>query len=153
VFRTKDFNNPRVEVRLYYRFLAHPSGGDTSADYTGFSDMMAKMGMRFFMPHSSIPYGLRRYYKKGLGAYSYDKEGLTLLKEVYSRGEINIVQIEALQSTLTQMLTAQQQSELAATVSHPISTADELLKFKSLLDSGIISQAEFDAKKRQLLEL
>lgn len=31
------------------------------------------------------------------------------------------------------------------------SIADEILKFKSLLDSGIISQEEFDKKKQQLL--
>ena len=35
----------------------------------------------------------------------------------------------------------------------PISTADELKKFKELLDMGIISQEEFDTKKKQLLGL
>lgn len=34
-----------------------------------------------------------------------------------------------------------------------ISAADEILKFKSLLDSGIITEEEFEAKKRQLLDL
>jgi len=34
-----------------------------------------------------------------------------------------------------------------------ISTADELRKFKQLLDDGIISQDDFDAKKKQLLGL
>lgn len=34
-----------------------------------------------------------------------------------------------------------------------ISTADELKKFKELLDMGVITQAEFDAKKKQLLGL
>ena len=32
-----------------------------------------------------------------------------------------------------------------------ISVADELIKFKKLLDMGILSQEEFDAKKKQLL--
>lgn len=31
--------------------------------------------------------------------------------------------------------------------------ADELKKFKELLDSGILTQEEFDAKKKQLLGL
>ena len=35
----------------------------------------------------------------------------------------------------------------------PLSGADEILKYKSLLDSGIITQAEFDAKKKQILNL
>ena len=33
------------------------------------------------------------------------------------------------------------------------SPADEILKFKNLLDNGIITQEEFDAKKKQLLGL
>ncbi len=31
------------------------------------------------------------------------------------------------------------------------SAADKLVKFKSLLDAGVITQEEFDAKKKQLL--
>ncbi|MCW6094852.1 SHOCT domain-containing protein [Clostridium sporogenes] len=34
-----------------------------------------------------------------------------------------------------------------------LSVADEIKKFKDLLDSGIISQEEFDTKKKQLLAL
>ena len=34
-----------------------------------------------------------------------------------------------------------------------VSNADELKKYKELLDSGIITQEEFDAKKKQLLGL
>lgn len=40
-----------------------------------------------------------------------------------------------------------------ATVIQQTSAADELKKFKELLDCGIISQEEFDAKKKQLLGL
>jgi len=35
----------------------------------------------------------------------------------------------------------------------PLSNADELSKYKNLLDSGVITQEEFDAKKKQLLGL
>ena len=34
-----------------------------------------------------------------------------------------------------------------------LSAADEILKFKQLLDAGILTQDEFDAKKKQLLNL
>lgn len=34
-----------------------------------------------------------------------------------------------------------------------VSSAEELMKFKELLDMGVISQEEFDAKKKQLLGL
>jgi len=38
-------------------------------------------------------------------------------------------------------------------VNQQVSSADEILKYKSLLDSGVITQDEFDAKKKQLLGL
>ncbi|MBQ6353348.1 MAG: SHOCT domain-containing protein [Lachnospiraceae bacterium] len=41
----------------------------------------------------------------------------------------------------------------AATASPVLSAADEILKYKELLDIGVISQEEFDAKKSQLLNL
>ena len=41
----------------------------------------------------------------------------------------------------------------AAVVVNSTSAADELRKFKDLLDCGIITQEEFDAKKKQLLGL
>ena len=35
----------------------------------------------------------------------------------------------------------------------PLSNTDELKKYKDLLDSGVITQEEFDAKKKQILGL
>ena len=35
----------------------------------------------------------------------------------------------------------------------PVSTTEELKSLKDLLDSGVITQEEFDAKKKQLLGL
>ena len=40
-----------------------------------------------------------------------------------------------------------------ATVVQNTSAADDILKYKNLLDAGIITQEEFDAKKKQLLGL
>ena len=54
-------------------------------------------------------------------------------------------------------LTEEEFKKLSAENTQPsapvISSADELKKFKELLDSGIITQEEFDAKKKQLLGL
>ena len=41
----------------------------------------------------------------------------------------------------------------AAVVMQQTSAADEIIKFKNLLDMGVITQEEFDAKKKQLLGL
>ena len=40
-----------------------------------------------------------------------------------------------------------------SSASDPASCADEILKFKQLLDAGVITQEEFDAKRKQLLNL
>lgn len=42
---------------------------------------------------------------------------------------------------------------LASSSSSSVSTADELRKFKELLEDGILTQEEFDAKKKDLLGL
>lgn len=45
-----------------------------------------------------------------------------------------------------------QPNEATPAISSPVtSSADEILKFKKLMDEGIITQAEFEAKKQQLL--
>ena len=44
-------------------------------------------------------------------------------------------------------------TDTATTIIQQVSAADELKKYKDLLDAGIITQEEFDAKKKQLLGL
>ena len=63
---------------------------------------------------------------------------------------------EDIHSVMSKLLMERQQKESKNTViENTISTsnADELKKFKELLDSGIITQEEFDEKKKQLLGL
>ena len=45
------------------------------------------------------------------------------------------------------------QEQIASASAPAVSAADELKKFKELLDMGVITQEEFDAKKKRLLEL
>lgn len=59
-------------------------------------------------------------------------------------------------SEISKLLDARQRKPQATTTIKqeiPQSNADELKKYKDLLDGGIISQEEFDAKKKQLLGL
>jgi predicted Zn-dependent peptidase len=48
---------------------------------------------------------------------------------------------------------AKKQKTAPVVVAGTVSNADELKKYKELLDAGIITQEEFDAKKKQLLGL
>ena len=134
IINTKDFNSPRIVVRLFTRFVPQ------------------NMKKNFMdNPPTEMPYLLRPYYSKTMAGYQLKGSGKKIAKEVFNNGEVNQIQIDSLLSTLLQMLKANQQSEASAFVAPKLNTADELVKFKSLLDNGVITQAEFDSKKNQLM--
>ena len=63
---------------------------------------------------------------------------------------------EEIHKSVSELLISRQGKQAETTVIKqeiPQSNADELKKYKELLDSGVISQEEFDAKKKQLLGL
>lgn len=63
-------------------------------------------------------------------------------------------QAQEVLSLLSIIVQSNQSNTRSATESqNNLSAADEILKFKKLLDIGVISQEEFDAKKKQLLGL
>ena len=67
-----------------------------------------------------------------------------------------IMNRDELHEAISKLLVERQSKPAAsATITQeiPQSNADELKKYKDLLDSGVISQEEFDAKKKQLLGL
>lgn len=73
-----------------------------------------------------------------------------------SSGKISFVLLEnqvAVYAAIRELLIERQKKNEQAGNSPAVSNAEELKKFKELLDSGVISQQEFDAKKKQLLGL
>ena len=75
-------------------------------------------------------------------------------------GDENSILFNASKNNLVQQIVdyiEKRRAELSAPqaqqVVQTLSPADELLKYKQLLDSGVITQEEFDAKKKQLLGL
>lgn len=60
---------------------------------------------------------------------------------------------EEVHSELAKVINKVQVEKAYATNTPTQSNADELRKYKELLDDGVISQEEFDAKKKQLLGL
>lgn len=72
-----------------------------------------------------------------------------------SSGKISFALIENandIHKSISELL-IQRQTQNQAHVVQNNSNADELKKYKYLLDSGVISQEEFEAKKKQLLGL
>ena len=60
---------------------------------------------------------------------------------------------DELHEEISKLLIGRQEKSAVIKQETPQSTANELKKYKALLDSGTITQAEFDAKKKQLLGL
>lgn len=79
---------------------------------------------------------------RGSGAYisensvTFDEPHRDLMREIYTYIDGRVTAIKRAKTAPTAAL----------------SPADELKKFKELLDDGVITQEEFDAKKKQLLE-
>jgi len=66
-----------------------------------------------------------------------------------------VLNLEEMHAAINKLLIERQAKPVTATIKQeiPQSNADELKKYKELVDSGVISQEEFDAKKKQLLGL
>ena len=60
---------------------------------------------------------------------------------------------EEIHSAIRRLLIERQEKKEERRETMQITNADELAKYKDLLDRGIITQEEFEAKKKQLLEM
>lgn len=64
-----------------------------------------------------------------------------------------IANSDEIHSVMSKLIIDRQTNKEPVTSNVVSSNADELKKYKDLLDSGVITQEEFDAKKKQLLGL
>ena len=106
---------------------------------------IAAFGKRVDLPLDSIS-AVGTSWLKGIDVGT--SSGRIIFKLVKNQKEVH--------SAMSKLIIERQQKESKSTIVENIistSNADELKKFKDLLDSGIISQEEFEAKKKQLLGL
>ena len=100
-----------------------------TVNYDNISDISTKVGWVF---GTLIIDSITEYM-----GFNVDKEGVENLRNLA---------LEAIESY-------RMKKNSVNTQVNQVSAADELKKFKELLDMGVISQEEFDAKKKQLLGL
>ena len=102
------------------------------------------LGKRVDIPLDSISYiSLTFVLLSGVSVAS--SSGLISFFFVEERNKIHEI--------MSNLLIERQNAKNKQVVETKNDTADELKKFKELLDSGVITQEEFDAKKKQLLGL
>ena len=96
-------------------------------------------------PNGYIQFGILGGVESGKGAWAAQRDENT----IFFRWENREV-AQQIREFIEQKIANQQKQP---TVVQQTSAADELKKFKELLDSGVITQEEFDAKKKHLLGL
>ena len=65
----------------------------------------------------------------------------------------SLLNAEEISIVINDLIRNRQKKPSTTTIIQQSDAADELSKFKNLLDQGVITQEEFDAKKKQLLGL
>lgn len=83
---------------------------------------------------------------------------LHLISSPVSKQAVDYMQAKLSGQKIIEFLTKITKEESAEeprqnTVQKPVSSASEIMEYKNLLDAGVITQEEFDAKKKQLLGL
>ena len=68
------------------------------------------------------------------------------------KAEVTNEQMQTVKNYIQEKIASYKQAKVSTTVPAS-SSVEELKKFKELLDAGVITQEEFDAKKKQLLGL
>lgn len=152
----------------------------TNGTITAYDDRVVISRSGFLSIASQGFKGDRTYFYKDLSSVEYKKPGLTngyfqfiiagsssnpisntlMGTSKDSMEDENAVILRAFNKSVPadadkmyQLILSQMQTCKNSSCGNTLSAADEILKFKSLLDSGIITQTEFDAKKKQLLNL
>ncbi|MBQ8232293.1 MAG: SHOCT domain-containing protein [Lachnospiraceae bacterium] len=108
---------------------------------------LAAFGKRVDLPLDSVA---------AVGTSAFKTISITSASGAIKFGMIrNFQEIHSEISKLLVERQAQKQTTTQTTIKQeiPQSNADELKKYKDLLDNGVITQEEFDAKKKQLLGL
>lgn len=132
----------------------------TSGFVDGDTYLIVCTDVRLLFLDKGMIYGLKKfeYPFTKINSVNY-KMGIVFGELEVHHGSTSILIKNIMKDTVERMsITIQDQiekSEIKSVVNtnQSISTADEIMKFKQLLDDGIINQDEFDKKKNELLNL
>lgn len=91
-------------------------------------------------------------------ALSAKKKGLYTIALQFTDGKSSLIEVDkeiykALVENLFRTIPTAVEAQPAPAANQPLDPAAEIAKYKSLLDSGAITQDEYEAKKKQLLGL
>ena len=133
-----------IEVKGVLGFLAQGLAGGKTIPMDAIQSVQFKKGGAFV--NGFIQFGIMggREKQGGVLAAANDENSVIFSMDQNEKAEQIKDYIESI---------ILNRSKGGQTVIQQASAADDILKFKSLLDAGVITQEEFDAKKKALLGL
>ena len=124
-------------------FMTHGLKGDKTIFYSSITSIQFKKGG---IANGYIQFSIKGGNESGGGLLAAERDENSFVVHRSMNNEAEQI-VEFINKKLSEV------NRGGGTVVQALSSADELKKFKDLLDAGIITQEEFDAKKKQLLGL
>jgi len=126
-------------------FMVHGLKGDKTIYYNNITSVQFKKGNNWINGH--IQFSIKGGNESRGGSFAAASDENTIMITAKKNDEAEEV-VEYINNKLAEI-----NNRAFGNVTQAVSPAEELKKFKELLDMEIITQAEFDAKKKQLLGL
>lgn len=130
----------RLKRKGALNFLNHGLDGEKTIDINNMTGIQIKKANFFTNGYIQFIFMGSQESKRGVMAAATDENTVMFTKREQKMAE-------EIKEYIESILVNKSKTQVAASVSG----ADEILKYKELLDQGVISEEEFQAKKKQLL--
>ncbi|MBJ8090218.1 SHOCT domain-containing protein [Bacillus cereus] len=130
----------RLKRKGALNFLNHGLDGEKTIDINNMTGIQIKKANFFTNGYIQFIFMGSQESKRGVMAAATDENTVMFTKREQKMAE-------EIKEYIESMLVNKSRPQVAASVSG----ADEILKYKELLDQGVITEEEFRAKKKQLL--
>ncbi|MCD8290842.1 MAG: SHOCT domain-containing protein [Prevotella sp.] len=135
-----------IERKGFLAFGTHGLAGAKTIPIASIQSVQFKAGGA--MVNGFIQFGVLGGIEGKGGVFKATEDENTVMLRMGEQSDIG----EKIKNYIEQCILERSKSQ-AATGSQTVSAADEVIKMKQLLDMGIITEEEFDRKKRELLGL
>lgn len=133
-----------IERQGVLGFLSQGLAGSKSIPITSIQSVQFKKGGLAF--NGFIQFGILGGKEMSKGVFNASQDENTIMFRISDNADALKIKEHIEQIIMSK-------NDISATASNQLSSAEEIKKFKELLDQGIISQEEFDLKKNKLLGL
>lgn len=134
-----------IERKGAFGFLTQGFSGSKTIPMTAIQTVQFKEGNAFI--NGFIQFGIMGGHEKQGGAFNAAQDENSVMLKA-SSNELGKDIKDYIENIIMTSVKPQ-----ATTNVQQVSVADEIIKLKELLDSGILTQEEFNAKKKQLLAI